>query len=224
MITHTDQDDLFRLISKQLHSDLTCYAFGGNAMMYYGYKEKTKDVDLLFETLKGRDEFIRVLKTLGYEETSPITIYIPEKLRDPHRPLMFKREEGRFDLFVTKIFRTALSPKMKEDLFAVQEYKDKYTLTVKVLRKEQIVLLKAVTDRENDFRDIRNILEQEKTFDWDYFLDEVLWQAGHGDGWVLLDVEKMMKELKQYLFIEEKWFKKLYGKEKEKKAKSKSKK
>ncbi|MEK6901071.1 MAG: hypothetical protein AABX37_01900, partial [Nanoarchaeota archaeon] len=205
MITYTDQNDLFTLISKKLQRDLVIYAFGGNAMMYYGYKDETKDVDLLFEMSEERNEFIRILKQLGYFETSPITIYIPEKLRDPHCPLMFKRDEGRFDLFVRKIFRTILSPRMKEDLFAVREYKDTQTLIVKVLRKEHLVLLKAVTDRENDFRDIQLIVSQDKQFDWQYFIDEVIWQFQHGDGWVLLDVEKMMKELKKYVFIEEKY-------------------
>ncbi len=211
MITRTDQHELFKLISRQLRRDLVCYAFGGNAMMYYGYKDETKDVDILFETEEEREEFIRVLTQLGYSETSPITIYIPEKLRDSHRPLMFKREDGRFDLFVSKIFRTLLSPRMKEDLFAVHQHKNKCNLTVKVLRKEHIVLLKAVTDRENDFRDIQTIIKQDKDFDWNYFTDEVLWQAQQGDSWVLLDVEKMMKELQKYVFIEEKWFKRLYG-------------
>ncbi len=211
MLNYQDQDSLLKLLSKQLHKDVTCYAFGGNAMMFYGYKDETKDVDVLFETLDERDEFIRVLKILGYSEISAIKIYVPEKLKDPHAPIMFKRDESRFDLFVKKIFQTNLSPKMKEDLFAIHEYKDKYTLNVKVLRKEQLVILKAVTDRVNDFEDIKNIISKDQYFNWEYLTDEVLWQATHGDGWVLLDIEETMQELKKHTFIEEKWFQKLYN-------------
>ncbi len=211
MLNYQDQDALLKLLSKQLHQDVTCYAFGGNAMMFYGYKDETKDVDVLFETLDERDEFIRVLKLLGYTETSPIKIYLPEKLKDPHAPIMLKRDESRFDLFVKKIFQTNLSPKMKEDVFAIHEYKDRYTLTVKVLRKEQLVILKAVTDRVNDFEDIKTIITKDQYFDWEYLTDEVLWQAAHGDGWILLDVEETMQELKKYVFIEQKWFQKLYN-------------
>jgi len=210
MITHNDQMDIFRLISKNLKKDVVCYAFGGTAMMFFGYKDDTKDVDLLFEDESAQQELIRILKKLGFNETSPIIIYIPEKLRDKHKPLIFKRDDARFDLFVKKIFRTQLSPKMKEDIYAIHEFRDKHTLTVRVLRTEYIVQLKAITNRKNDFDDIRNIISKDKYFNWQYFIDEVIWQYQHGDNWALLDTEKMMKELKKYFFIEQKYFKQLY--------------
>ncbi len=210
MLTHKDQLDLFALVAKSLTKNIECYAFGGNAMMFYGYKEETKDVDLLFEEESSRQEFIRAISSLGYAETSPITIYIPEKLRDPHRPLMYKRGESRFDLFVKKIFKTLLSPNMKENVFAAHEFKGKYNLKIKVLKKEYLIILKAVTSRDKDFEDILTILQKEKDFDWPYLIEEVSWQYQHGDSWVLLDLEKVMQELKKYLFIEEKYFKQLY--------------
>ncbi len=210
MITSEDQNSLFRLIAGHLQRDLQCYAFGGNAMIFYGYKDDTKDVDLLFEEQESREEFIRVIGSLGFEKWNPGGIYVPEKLRVAHAPLVFKGESGRFDLFVGKIFQTMLSPKMKEDLYAVHDFQGKHLLRVHVLRKEHLVLLKAVTERQNDFDDIRTIVEKDTRFDWQYLIDEVLWQYQHGDGWVLLDVEKMLQELKKYLFIEEKYFQQLY--------------
>ena len=210
MITYLDQMDLFKLISKKIAKDIECYAFGGTAMMFYGHKDETKDIDLLFEDENSKDEFVKILQTLGFSETTPINIYIPKKLREKHTPIMFKREDNRFDIFVKKIFKTLLSPKMKEDLFAVHDFKDKHNLCIKVLRKEHIVILKAVTDRKNDFDDIRIIVEKEKNFDWQYLIDEVLWQYENGDSWVLLDTEKMIKELKRYVFIEQKYLKQLY--------------
>ncbi len=214
MINQKDQQDLFKLISANIKQDIECFALGGTAMMFYGYKDETKDVDLIFQNEEQREIFIEALKKLGYQETSPITIYIAEKLKDPNKPLMFKRGESRFDLFVKKVFQTILNPRMKEDIFAIHQFKTKHTFTIKVLKTEFIVLLKAVTERDKDFEDILTIVKKDKMFDWNYFLDEVLWQTQHGDGWVLLDVEKMMQELKKYVFIEEKYFKKLYQKEK----------
>ncbi|MBI1969089.1 hypothetical protein HYS48_00205 [Candidatus Woesearchaeota archaeon] len=79
-----------------------------------------------------------------------------------------------------------------------------------MLRTEHIVILKAVTERSRDFDDIRTIVEKNKHFEWQYFIEEVLWQYHHGDSWVLLDVKKMLKELKQYVFIEEKYLRQLY--------------
>ena len=109
-----------------------------------------------------------------------------------------------------KIFNTVISPRMKEDLYAIHDFKDKYNLKIKVLRKEFIVLLKAVTERDKDFEDILTIIKKEKNFDWQYLINEVLWQYKHGDSWILLDTEKMIKELKKYTFVEQKYLKQLY--------------
>lgn len=209
MTTHDDQLALFKLISSSITKDIQCYAFGGTAMMFYGYKEETKDVDLLFEEESSRTDFIRAIKKLGYEEASSLNIYIPEKLREKHIPLMFKRGESRFDLFVKKIFRTQISPKIKEDVYAVHDFKEKGNLRIKVLKKEHIVLLKGVTERQNDFDDIRTIVSQDKNFDWQYLVDEAVWQHSHGDSWILIDVWKMMQELKKYVFIEQKYLKQI---------------
>lgn len=211
MITYNDQMNIFSLISREIKKNIECYAFGGTAMMFYGYKGETKDIDLLFENLEERDEFISAIARLGFEKYSPFGIYIPEKLKGKHSPLIYKRGDGRFDVFVKKIFKTVISPKMKEDLYAIHDFKDKYNLKVKVLRKEYIVLLKAVTERDRDFEDILTIVKNEKNFNWQYFIDEVIWQHAHGDSWVILDVEKMMQELKKYVFIEEKYFRQSYN-------------
>jgi len=210
MVTYDDQIDLFRLISKNLKRDVECYAFGGTAMLFYGYKDDTKDIDLVFENKDEIDEFIDVVKNLGFEWTTPTGIYIPEKLKDKNKPLMFKRGEIRFDLFSKKIFRTNISEKMKEDLFAIHEFREKYVLKIKVLRKEHLVLLKSITERQNDFDDIKNILLKEKNFDWQYLIDEAIWQHENGDDWILLDIEKTMQQLKKDFFIEEKFFEQLY--------------
>ena len=211
MITYNDQMDMFRLIGNSIKKDIICYAFGGTAMMFYGYKDDTKDIDLLFENEDSREEFISAIKKLGFEETSPMKVYIPEKLREKNVPLMFKRGDARLDLFAKKIFRTNLSPRMKEDLYAVHDFKGKHNLKVKVLSKEYIVQLKSITERERDFEDILTIIRKEKNFDWHYIINEVIWQYRHGDSWTLLDTEKMLKELKKYIFVEEKYLKRLYA-------------
>ena len=209
MITQKDQSNLFQLIADRIKADVTCYAFGGTAMMFYGYKDETKDIDLLFESDGERKEFIRAIESLGFAGSSPFKIYIPEKLRDKHRPLMYTMGDSRFDLFVKCIFKTLLSPNIKEDKYAMHEFKAKHTLIVNVLRTEHIVLLKSVTERDRDFEDIITIAKKTKDFDWQYLVDETLWQYSHGDGWVLPDVWKMLKELQKYVFVEEKYVKML---------------
>ena len=224
MINHQNQLSLFTLIAKTLEADVTCYAFGGTAMMFYGYKDETKDVDLLFENTKERNNFIHAIQRLGYSETSAVTIYVPEKFRDDNKQLVFKKGDGeRFDLFTKQIFHTVISPTMKEDMYAIHEFKGEHTLTIKVLRREHIVLLKAITERKNDFDDIQKILQKTKNFDWDYLIEEALWQYKNGDQWVLLDTERTLRELKKYHVIEKKHLDKIYKalEEKEKKQGSK---
>src|SRR3989338_2580106 len=210
MILYEEQMELFALIGKNISRDIECYAFGGTAMMFYGYKDEKKDIDLVLDEEAAKREFIKALERLGYEKTSALNIYAPEKLKDKHAPAMYRREDSRFDIFSRKIFKTILSPKMKEDVYAVHDFKHKHNLRLKVLRKEHIVMLKAVTERKNDFDDIRTIAEKEKSFDWQYLTDEAIWHYRHGDKCVLLDVEKMMRELKQHIFIEKKYLKQLY--------------
>lgn len=210
MITYQDQMDFFKIVSNNIGKDIACYAFGGTAMMFYGYKDDTKDIDLLFEKEEDRKLFIIAIEKLGFEETSPIKIYIPEKLSDEGKPLMFKRDEFRLDLFACKIFRTKLSGRMREDKFAVHELRGKKNIAVNVLRTEHIVYLKAITERDRDFEDILTIVKKTRDFDWQYLVDETVWQHRHGDSWALLDMEKMMKELKKYVLIPEKYFRQIY--------------
>jgi len=221
MIVHKDQLDLFRLISSIIKADIVCYAFGGTAMMFYGYKDQTKDIDLLFGTEADRKEFIKAIEILGYKETSPIKIYIPAKLKDKHAPIMYRRGESRFDLFVSKIFRTTISPRMKDALYSVHDFKGKHTLTIKVLKTEFIVLLKGITKREKDFEDILTIVKKEQDFDWQMLIDETIWQYMHKNEWALYDVERTLRELKKYVFIESNYLNQLYRTaEKKKKIKT----
>ncbi len=221
MITHQEQLALFTLISRHLTRDVTCTAFGGTAMMFYGYKDETKDIDLLFDTQEEKNDFITAIQKIGFEETSLVKIYVPEKLRDPHKPIMFKKgDSGRFDIFTKQIFHTVTSPQMKEDMYAVHEFRGKNILTVKILRREHIMLLKGITEREKDMEDIITIIKKTKDFNWKYFIEEVIWQYHNGDKWVLFDTERTLRELKKYTFIEKKYLDKIYEalEEKEKKG------
>lgn len=211
MITHDEQMDLFSLIARRLKKDVTTYAFGGTAMMFYGYRDETKDIDLLFATAEEREVFIEALADLGFELFNPLRIYIPEKLRDRGKPVMYVREGIRFDLFSENIFRTLLSPRMVEDIYALHEFRESHNLGVKVLLREQLVLLKSVTERDKDLEDMLTILKMDRRFDWQYLVDEAVWQHLHGDSWAVMDLEKAMKELKRYMVIDGKYFRQLYA-------------
>lgn len=201
MINLQNMNELFELISKKIRRDITCYAFGGNAMMQYGYKDSTKDIDLLFEDEESREEFIRAITLLGYEKTPLKTIYSEEKQQEKNKPLMFKTEHERFDLFLKEVFQTKLSKNIKERVYGKFDYVDKNMLSVLVFSKEDIILMKSITDRAKDFEDIVTIVNKEKTIDWKQIVEEAVWQAKHGDTWVILDLEETMQRLKEHTLI-----------------------
>lgn len=211
MIEIEDMDNLFKLISRHVKKDIACYAFGGNAMMHYGYKNATKDIDIIFEDEESRDEFIRAIRLLGYEKKSLLKIYVPELLQEKNKPLMFSRGEERFDIFLKQVFQTRLSEKMKERVYGVLDYAaTDNTIRVFILGKHDIILMKSITQRERDFEDILTIVNVDE-IDWGIIVDEAIWQAEHGDKWIILDLEETLKQLKKHTFIKKADLDRLYN-------------
>lgn len=208
MIDTQTQNDLFILIEKQLKTTTVAYAFGGTAMMYYGYKNTTKDIDLVFEDEKQRDLFVDAITSLGYRQNSPFGIYHQIKLKSNNKPIMYTRGDERFDLFSKKIFKTTLTESMKKRFYARHDFGE--NLIIYVLSKEDLILLKSVTDREKDFDDIITIIQKEQNIDWNYIIDEAITQKKLGDSWIILDLEKTMQKLRKYTLLRKEYFDKLY--------------
>lgn len=207
MIGLEDMNNLFKLISRNIKKDISCYAFGGNAMMHYGYKNSTKDIDLVFENKEGMDEFIRAIRLLGYDRTSLLKIYPDELLKEKNKPVMYSRGDERFDLFLKDVFETKLNERMKKRVFGKFDFIMKEnTLTVFVLGKEDIILMKSITRREKDFDDILTIIEKEKSINWKIIVEEAIRQAKHMDNWVVYGLEEIMQRLKQHTLIKKGYF------------------
>lgn len=209
MITQKDQNDLFMLIAKKLDKDIECIAFGGTAMMFYGYKNVTKDIDLVFNSIEDRKVFISAIEKLGYKEKNKLlSIYSKDKRIDTTAPVMFQLSDERFDLFAETIFRFKISETIFQRVEQFQDFQDKNRLRLNIISSEDLVLLKSLTDRENDFEDIKKIISLADHFDWNLVVDEAKKQP---DGWILLDLEKTLLKLKDEFDIPESVFKKLYG-------------
>ena len=210
MIQQEDQENLFRLISSYIKKDVVCYAFGGTAMMYYGYKTTTKDIDLLFDTEGTRDTFIDAILVLGYKRMSMVSVYPANLINEKKKPEMFTRGDERFDIFLKNVFQTTFREEMKKRFFARHDYTmGKNTLTVFVLSKEDLIFLKSITRREKDFDDIITIVQRESNVNWNLIIEEALWQSKHGDGWAILDLEETMQRLKKIIFLKKEYFKRL---------------
>jgi len=214
VIGFEDQNSLFKLISAYLKKDVVCWAFGGTAMMFYGYKEATKDIDLIFESVEDRGIFVLALKELGYTKKSLFNIYSEEKSKHANAPVMYSRGDERFDLFVEKIFKTELSPSIKSRFFARHDFAENKNLIIYVISKEDIILLKSTTDRAKDFEDILKICETDRNINWELLTDEAVWQYKNGNEFMLLDIEGVMAKLKKYVIIKKEYFDKLHKEQK----------
>lgn len=213
MIQQEDQENLFRLISSYIKKDIVCYAFGGTAMMYYGYKTATKDIDILFDAAEACNAFIDAICLLGYKRASMISVYPTNLNKEKRKPEMFTRGDERFDLFLNYVFQTVFRKEMRQRFFARHDYTMGInTLTVFVLSKEDIIFLKSITRREKDFDDIVTIVQRENNINWDLIIEEARWQSKHGDGWAIMDLEETMQRLKKIIFLKKEYFEKLYSK------------
>lgn len=208
MIELKEQNELFELIASKLSFDVSCYAFGGTAMMYYGYKNSTKDIDLLFFDKKSRDEFMRVLQILGYKE-KPISVAYENKEKSPDKPVLLTRGEERFDIFIDTIFGINLKEEIISKFYGKYDFFKNKSLTIYAMKKEDIILLKSATNRIRDFDDILQILQKDEV-DWDYITDAAVKLDKKGNSWFILDLEEKMRLLKKHVRIENKYFDKLY--------------
>ena len=203
MIDKDDQNDLFRLIADNLEKDITCFAIGGTAMMFYGYKESTKDIDLVFHSNEDLKIFIKAIKKLGYEEKAIFGIYSKERQKDPGKPRMFTMGDERIDLFNKKVFSLELNP----EIYGRFDFRGKKNLIMNTPPKEWIIALKIITNRDKDLVDIITICEKERSVDWSKVVDIILKKPTR---WLLLDMEETMQKLKKKFLIKKEYFDRIY--------------
>ena len=169
MIDLKQQNELFTLLGEKLKKRVECYVIGGSAMLYYGMKGATKDIDLVFEHEEDRKEFENLLKTLGYKERAAGILYF----RKQHTPILLEREETRFDLFLSKIISTVLSDAMKARVESVYEYN---LFVIKVLSPEDLIITKCATERAGDRKDAVEIMKK-ATVNWETIINESIYQS-----------------------------------------------
>jgi hypothetical protein len=182
MITTKEHETLFTELSRRLKRRVTAYAIGGNAMIYWGFKDSTVDVDLVFVEEKDRESFKSALKSMGYGLMDASLVYTHER----NRPIMLKRaSDERFDLFLNKVIRFTFSENMAKRSEKIFEYGD--NLVIKAADYHDIILMKCSTDRAKDKEDIKRIINEEK-IDWDIIINEARNQVVLGNGGAVFDI------------------------------------
>ena len=194
MVELKNQEDLFKIIGDRLNNKIECFVIGGSAMMYYGAKDGTKDIDLVFIKEADRDAFVNVLIRMGYKEKNSILLYSKKR----NAPLLLEFDGSRFDLFLNTVVSFKLTQGVKERIKKIIEHKN---LIIKVASPEDILLMKCATERAGDRLDAKGLIEKCK-FDWGIIIDESTTQIEFGNRTYPLFLYGFLMELKEDLKVD----------------------
>ncbi|MGV8152616.1 MAG: hypothetical protein ACP5OG_06035 [Candidatus Nanoarchaeia archaeon] len=165
MISIERQQGLLLAISKRLKKPINTYAIGGTAMMFFGFKDATLDIDLVFENKEDRETFKDAIISLGYKPMDSTIVY-GAKI---NRPQMFTLGDERFDLFLNEVVDFIFSKEMQAR--ATHTHKFEGNLIIKVADPNDIILMKCATDRLKDLEDAKNIIS-EFNVNWELIFKE----------------------------------------------------
>lgn len=143
-------------IDELLKKKITVYLIGGSAMSFYGIKDSTKDIDVLFEHRYDCAEFFNVITKLGYETSEQ---YFPPVIQMEATFFVYKDDEIWIDLFVKNVmnkFELTQSIKNRSKKTDLPTKK----LNVNCLDKNDIFLFKSITPRERDEDDLILLLSK----------------------------------------------------------------
>ena len=167
MINLEEQISLFKIIGSQLKNRVECIAIGGSAMMFYGAKSTTKDVDLVFSKKEDLEAVKEVLFDSGFDERKNIKGIFRED-EETFKPIMMDGTNTRFDLFLNEVIGFKIHEKTIERLKEVHEFGN---FTVKTASPEDILMMKACTEREKDRDDAAELIRK-FNINWNTILDE----------------------------------------------------
>ena len=153
MVNLENQQRLFEDIGKRLKKRTECFVIGGSAMLYYGAKAVTKDIDVVFDDKEGFDNFLKILKEIEFKVKDPEALYFGKE----NKPALMERGSERVDIFYKEIITFKLSESMVGRIKMVYEYNN---LIANVVSPEDIILLKSATERAGDRADALELIKR----------------------------------------------------------------
>ena len=166
----------------KLERRLAVYVAGGFVMVALGLKAGTKDIDVVLENKPQFESLVSGLQSIGYKVVSkPLLTKTYRKLAA--EAILENNDGFRWDVFLNVVAnKLFLSDSMKG---RAQLYLNAGNLRVCALSKEDIFLMKGVTDRDRDLEDMYRIarsgIEYKLVFDECLFQSEKthrIWEAG----------------------------------------------
>ena len=174
MVKINEQTQLFERIGTELEEKIECYVIGGSAMMFYGAKEDTKDVDLVFLKNKDLEKVKEILKKISFKDKKELVKIFRRYEDKKNRPIMMVGKEGeRIELFFKEIITFEMSNSIVKRVTETHEFNN---LLVKVVSPEDIILLKCATEREKDRFDALSLIEK-FNINWNVIIEEAVNQT-----------------------------------------------
>ncbi len=159
-------------VGNALTVPINLYLIGGAAMIKYGLKAATKDIDVLFSTQREAVELVNALMKVEYHQIQSGRLAPEYKMMSATR-IVENHDGFRWDIFheyVCKKLR--LSPGM---IKRAKPFVKTGLLNVRIISKEDIFLLKSVTERDDDEDDL--LLLARSGLDWEAILNECISQS-----------------------------------------------
>ena len=176
MISITEQNELFNLVGAKLDEKVECLAIGSSAMMFYGAKTETKDVDLVFLDKNSFNLVKKALYEIGFNEKKNIKIIFAHYDIAKDKPVMMEGRGTRFDLFLNEVIGFKISQSITDRVKEVHEFSN---LIIKTISPEDIILLKCATEREKDRNDAASLIEK-FNINWEIIIKESMHQTEIG--------------------------------------------
>jgi len=158
-------------------------------MLYYGAKDITEDIDIVFTEKESFDNFLTALKELGFSDKNPNLLYFKKE----DKPRLMQRGLDRIDIFYKNIIIMKLSESMINRIRAVYEYDN---LIINVLSPEDIILLKCATERAGDRKDAMELINR-FNINWNIIVEEALHQTNLNKPLFVVFLYEFLLELKE---------------------------
>jgi hypothetical protein len=148
------------------------FIIGGLALISYGLKEATKDVDVVVLGPRDLDILIKSLATIGYHSLEDSFVSKSYENMEISK-IMENRDGFRWDIFHRSICKKLSFSKNMASRAA--EFYSRKKLVLSIASKEDIFLFKGITEREADLDDMR--LLAESGLDWQVVENECAHQS-----------------------------------------------
>lgn len=174
---YRDIISLFVEADRIVNRNIPAYMIGGGAMMKYGIKNQTKDIDIVVRSTEDFTTINDAFFKMGFESLMPEHTYDRLALSQ-----ILIRDDYRIDLFNRTVcgklhLSEGMMSRSKQELFT-------RGLTLNVCAPEDILIFKSVTEREGDRDDATNIIRSH-AIRWDLIVSEIKHQISLGeDVWV----------------------------------------